>query len=208
LAAYKVGGWRAGVIAMLFMLVSPRILGEAFNNPKDPPFAAGYMMAIYGLLCLVSELPRPTWRTTILAMIGIGLAFSIRVGGLLLFPYTIMFVGLALLLKDEWREPLLRLDFKYYRQLIISILVIFAGAWLIGIFTWPAALRAPFTQPFHALAVQSSYPTVISVLFDGKVIGSNEVPWSYNPFYIINTSPLIVIHALICIALPHLLYHL
>jgi hypothetical protein len=193
MAAYEIGGWRAGLIAMLFMLVSPRILGEAFNNPKDPPFAAGYMMAIYGLLCLVSELPRPTWRTAILTMIGIGLAFSIRVGGLLLFPYTIMFVGLALLLKDEWREPLLKLDFSYYRTLIIQIIVIFAGAWIIGIITWPAALRHPLTQPFHALAVQSSYPTVISVLFDGKVIGSNEVPWSYNPFYITNTSPLIVV---------------
>jgi hypothetical protein len=193
MAAYKIGGWRAGLIAMLFMLVSPRLLGEAFNNPKDPPFAAGYMMAIYGLLCLIEELPRPTWRTTILTMIGIGLAFSIRVGGLLMFPYTIMFVGLALLLKDEWRERLLAFDFKYYQRLLASIAVIFIGAWLIGICTWPAALRSPISQPFHALAVQSSYPTVISVLYDGKVIGSNEVPWSYNPFYIINTSPLIVI---------------
>ena len=193
MAAYKVGGWRAGLIAMLFMLVSPRILGEAFNNPKDPPFAAGYMMAIYGLLCFISELPKPSWRNTLLTMVGIGLAFSIRVGGLLLFPYTIMFVGLALLLNDEWRDHLLSFDFKYYSGLLLRIGAIFAGAWIIGIFTWPAALRAPLTQPFHALAVQSSYPTVISVLFDGKVIGSNEVPWSYNPFYITNTSPLIVI---------------
>lgn len=195
MAAYKIGGWRAGLIAMLFMLVSPRILGESFNNPKDPPFAAGYMMAVYALLCLVSELPRPTWRTIILSMIGIGLAFSIRVGGLLLFPYTILFVGLALLMNDEWRSHLLSFDFKYYQRLLIGIVVIFAGAWLIGIITWPAALRDPIGQPFHALAVQSSYPTVISVLFDGKVIGSNEVPWTYNPYYISATSPSIVVLA-------------
>ncbi len=193
MAAYKIGGWRAGLIAMLFMLVSPRLFGEAFNNPKDPPFAAGYMMAIYGLLCMVSELPRPSWRTAILTMIGIGLAFSIRVGGLLLFPYTIMFIGLAILQQEEWRAKLINFDFPYYRQLIVQIVVIFAGAWIIGIITWPAALLHPLTQPFHALAVQSSYPTVISVLYDGKVIGSNDVPWSYNPFYITNTSPEIVI---------------
>jgi tetratricopeptide (TPR) repeat protein len=193
MAAYKIGGWRAGLIGMLFMLVSPRILGEAFNNPKDPPFAAGYMMAVYGLLCLVSELPRPAWRTAILTMAGIGLAFSIRVGGLLLFPYTILFVGLALLMNDEWRGHLLSFDLSYYRTLILQIVVIFIGAWIIGIITWPAALRNPLGQPFHALAVQSSYPTVISVLFDGKMIGSNEVPWSYNPFYICATSPAIVI---------------
>ena len=193
MAAYKIGGWRAGLIAMLFMLVSPRLLGESFNNPKDPPFAAGYMMAIYGLLCLVSELPRPTWRTVILTMVGIGLAFSVRVGGLLLFPYTILFVGLALLMKDEWREKLLSFDFAYYKILILQIVVIFAGAWIIAIMAWPAALRHPLTQPFHALAVQSQYPTMISILFDGKLIGSNEVPWNYNPFYICATSPTIVI---------------
>ncbi|MBS1686153.1 MAG: tetratricopeptide repeat protein [Bacteroidetes bacterium] len=195
MAAYKVGGWRAGLIAMLFMLVSPRLLGESFNNPKDPPFAAGYMMAVYGLLCLVSELPRPSWRTIILAMVGIGLAFSIRVGGLLLFPYTILFVGLAILMNDEWRGHLLALDFKYYGRLLAGIAVIFIGAWLIAIACWPAAWRHPLTQPFHALAVQSSYPTVISVLYDGKVIGSNEVPWTYNPYYISATSPSIVVLA-------------
>ncbi len=210
MAAYKIGGWRAGLIAMLFMLVSPRILGESFNNPKDPPFAAGYMMAVYGLLCLVSELPRPTWRTAILAMVGIGLAFSVRVGGLLLFPYTIMFVGLALLMKDEWREKLLSFDFAYYSKLILQIAVIFAGAWIIGIMAWPAALNnamgydslththsifnsSIINQPLHALKVQSQYPTMISILFDGKLIGSNEVPWNYNPFYIAATSPAIVV---------------
>ena len=194
MAAYKIGGWRAGLIAMLFMLVSPRILGESFNNPKDPPFAAGYMMAVYGLLCLVSELPRPTWRTAILAMVGIGLAFSVRVGGLLLFPYTIMFVGLALLMKDEWREKLLGFDFAYYKTLILQIVVIFAGAWIIGVMAWPAALHnGIFSQPLHALKVQSQYPTMISILFDGKLIGSNEVPWNYNPFYISATSPTIVV---------------
>ncbi|MCW3127875.1 MAG: phospholipid carrier-dependent glycosyltransferase [Bacteroidetes bacterium] len=193
MAAYKIGGWRAGLMAMIFMLVSPRLFGESFNNPKDPPFAASYVMALYGLLCLVSELPKPSWKTIILTMIGIGLAFSIRVGGLLLFPYTIIFVGLAILLKDEWRERLLAFDFKYYQRLLIGIAVIFAGAWIIGICTWPAALRNPIGQPLHALAVQSSYPTVISILYDGKVIGSNEVPSTYNPFYITATSPVIVI---------------
>ena len=192
-AAYKIGGWRAGLIAMIFMLVSPRLLGEAFNNPKDPTFAAGYMMALYYMLCLVEELPRPSWRTIIMTMIGIGLAFSIRIGGIMLFGFMPMFVFFAILMNDELRKHFLALDFKYYGRLIAGIAVIIVGGWIIGICTWPAALRSPIGQPFHALAVQSQYPTVISVLYDGKVIGSNEVPSTYIPFYIINTSPAIVI---------------
>ncbi|MFN8308887.1 MAG: hypothetical protein U0T73_02890 [Chitinophagales bacterium] len=197
LAAYKVGGWRAALIAMLFMLVSPRLLGEAFNNPKDPPFAAGYMMAVYGLLCFVSELPRPSWRSAIVLMIGIGLAFSIRVGAIILYPYLVLFVGLALLLNEEWRTKLLAIDLKYYKTLLLQVLAIVAGSWLIGIIAWPAALRAPISHPFYALEVQSSYPTVIRVLFGGEYIPSNEVPWNYNPTYIALTSPLIVILGLL-----------
>jgi hypothetical protein len=34
---------------------------------------------------------------------------------------------------------------------------------------------------------------MISILFDGKVMPSNEVPWNYNPFYIAASSPTIVV---------------
>jgi hypothetical protein len=197
MAAYKIGGWRAGVIALLFMTVSPRLFGEAFNNAKDPTFAAAYMMAIYGLLCYIDELPTPSWRRAIFLMLGLGLAFGIRAGGVILFAYTIMFVGLALLLREEWRNKLLSFDIKFYSTLLLQIAVMFAGAWIIGIMTWPAALRSPISHPLYALKLQSSYPTVIRVLFGGEYIQSNEIPWSYNLTYIYLTSPVIVILGLL-----------
>ncbi|MFN8276924.1 MAG: phospholipid carrier-dependent glycosyltransferase [Chitinophagales bacterium] len=197
LAAYEVGGWRAALIAMLFMLVSPRLLGEAFNNPKDPPFAAGYMMAVYGLLRYVKQLPRPDWKSAVIVLVGIGLAFSIRVGAIILYPFLFLFVGLAVLMNDEWRTRFLAFDFKYYQKLLLQLAAIVAGSWLIGIIAWPAALRAPISHPFYALKIQSTYPTVIRVLFDGAYIPSNEVPWNYNPTYIALTSPLIVILGLV-----------
>ncbi len=43
-------GWRAGVMAMLLLFFSPRLLGHSFNNPKDIPLAAGVIMCIYYMM--------------------------------------------------------------------------------------------------------------------------------------------------------------
>ena len=47
LLAALIAGWRAGIITLILMFLSPRFVGDSLMNPKDIPFAAGYMMAIY-----------------------------------------------------------------------------------------------------------------------------------------------------------------
>ena len=47
LIAYRMGGWRAGVFALLLLFFSPRLLGHSWNNPKDIPLAAGIIMSVY-----------------------------------------------------------------------------------------------------------------------------------------------------------------
>lgn len=42
--------WRAGVITMALLFLSPRLLGHSFNNPKDIPLAAGVIMCIYYMM--------------------------------------------------------------------------------------------------------------------------------------------------------------
>lgn len=197
LAGRLIGGWRMGVLAMLFLLLSPRIFGESLNNAKDPTFAAGYMFGLFGILLVISELPKVSWRSAIILMLGIGSAFAVRVGGLLLFIYTGMFVLLFLWFNETTRNDLRNLNLKAFKDLIIKITVAFIGAWIIGIIMWPAALREPIMQPFHALSVQSKYPTVIRVLFGGEYIQSDQVPWYYNPIYILITTPLIVIAGIV-----------
>ena len=56
LIAYRIGGWRAGVFAMLLLFFSPRLLGHSFNNPKDIPLAAGITMCIYYIMMLFRQL--------------------------------------------------------------------------------------------------------------------------------------------------------
>lgn len=56
LIAFRMGGWRAGVFAMLLLFFSPRLLGHSFNNPKDIPLAAGVIMSVYYMLMFFRQL--------------------------------------------------------------------------------------------------------------------------------------------------------
>jgi hypothetical protein len=46
LLAWLISDWRAGCMALLLIFLSPQIVGQSFNNPKDIPFAACLMGAI------------------------------------------------------------------------------------------------------------------------------------------------------------------
>src|SRR5579864_7596516 len=92
-------GPRAGFIAALFLVLTPNYYGQMFNNPKDVPFAAGMVWAMYYLVRLIPVLPRPSWSTVTKLGLATGLALGVRVGGLLLFCY----LGLVLSLSALWR---------------------------------------------------------------------------------------------------------
>ena len=78
------------------MAFSPRFFGESMNNPKDITMAAGYMVSYLFILKFLKQLPKPSLKTAIGLGLSIGMAMGIRIGGLLLIPYTFLFYGLAM----------------------------------------------------------------------------------------------------------------
>lgn len=193
LTAKRLGGWQAGCFGLLFAIIAPRLWGEAFNNPKDSTFAAMYIMSIYYIIAFADELPAPRWKTTLMLMLSIGLAFGIRVGALLLFLYLGLALAFDILSSKDMRKQLFGFDKVFYKPLLSRLVVVFIGFWLIGIATWPAALRSPIMQPFNALSTFSKFPTIIKTLFDGQTMWSNEVPAYYTPLYILITTPVITL---------------
>src|SRR4029077_17046232 len=92
-------GPRVGFLAALFLALTPNYYGQMFNNPKDVPFAAAMVWALYYLVRLAPELPRPRWSLVAKLGLAIGMALGIRGGGLLLLGY----LGLLLGLSGLWR---------------------------------------------------------------------------------------------------------
>lgn len=165
------GGPAAGFWAATLLVLTPRYYGQMFNNPKDVPFAVGYIWAMYYLLRAVPHLPRVPRAITVKLGITIGLALGVRIGGLLLLAYVLMAVTLHAVFMARSRAA--------FAGLAKFALTVGAIAWPIMLLCWPWALLRPFTRPFEALAHVTRFPWYGSVLFDGQSIPAVHEPRSY-----------------------------
>ncbi len=191
LMAQKIGGWRAGVIALAFIFATPRFLGHSLMNPKDIPFAAGYIMAIYFMLPFIQQIPKPNWKTIMGLSLGIAVAFGIRVGGILLIAYLGLFVGLAYLL--QYDVPAIWQQGKQTLQVIgWSLIPVVAGLGL-GLLVWPYGLIDPINHIPEALSGFTQFAVGIKMLFKGKMVFGNEAPISYLPTWLWNTLPIFIL---------------
>jgi tetratricopeptide (TPR) repeat protein len=183
LARKLANSWLAGIIAMLFIVFTPRFFGEAFNNPKDIPFAATYIMALYYIIAWLQNLSAPKWKYTILLGVAIMLCLGIRIGGLLLIAY----MGLGYLIA-LWQTKLYK-D-KVFKKTVIHGLVVLLIGYFGACIWWPYAWEDPFSHPYEAYKVMSDYPISLKMLFEGQETNSTSLPAYYAPKFILITLPL------------------
>jgi tetratricopeptide (TPR) repeat protein len=189
LIAVMLGGWRAGIITLLFMFLSPRFLGHSFNNPKDIPFAAAYIFTIYAIIRFLKYYPEKRIRYAWPVALGIGLTIGVRVGGILLAIYFLFFTGLYYMFKYTIREWFRKDHLFFYLRLLGYALLISVIGYLIGILLWPYAHQAPIRRTLEAMKYMEQYATSLRQVFEGKIIWSDNVPKHYLPKYILITIP-------------------
>lgn len=188
LLARLIAGWQAGLITLLILLLSPRFIGDGLMNPKDIPFAAGYMMALYNLAAVLDNMPRPDRRHVAGLIFGLGIALGIRAGGLLAFGMVGLFGGLHFLLRNGGFQALGNSRaIMRYAVVILSALV---GGYLLALLFWPFALQKPLANPFLALSKFSDLEVKIRVLFEGENRMSDKTPWYYPVKWMAITIPL------------------
>jgi Flp pilus assembly protein TadD len=187
LMAQKIGGWRAGVLALAFIFLSPRFLGHSMMNPKDIPFAAGYIMAIYFMLPFIRQLPRPNWKIILGVVGGIGIAFGVRAGAVLLVAYLGLFTGLAYLLKYSLSGLG---NMKTFLPTFLSGLAAVVGGLLLGLLFWPYGLLSPIEHTSEAIGGFSKFAYGIRMLFNGDMIMGTAAPPEYLPIWMLKTVPL------------------
>lgn len=195
LIAKQFGGWRAGFLAMIFIMLSPRILGESMNNPKDIPFAFANVFFIYYLLRYLEHFPSKQWKYALLMGVGFGLAMGFRIGGILMMPYTGLFI-LFYYLWDKRFSAMAKADFKKaFTTILKNLAVTFVLGYIIGIMFWPWALQAPLSAPLDALKAMTNRQIFLRLLFEGQYIMNNEVPPYYTLKWIFISSPVLVLTA-------------
>ncbi len=194
LFAARLAGWRAGIIALALGVLAPRFFGDSLMNPKDIPFAAGYMMALFFMVKSLDGLPRPGWKNLLGLAGGIALALATRAGGLLLFAYLGMFGGLHLLMKNGGFSAIFSQKTVPYLKFILPTAI---GGYLLACLFWPYAMQSPLKNPLAALGKFADLEVHIRVLFGGENIMSDTTPRSYAFQWIWRTLPLGVLVGLV-----------
>lgn len=193
LIAVQFAGFRAGILTLIFLFLSPRILGHSYNNLKDIPFALGYIMAIYGLAGVIRKYPILKPGPWIWMCIGLAISFGTRAGGLILIPIFFFFISLRWIsyqpINDLLKWPPWRRGFILLGLLVLTSM----SGFFLAILDWPYALQAPIKHSLESLQVMTSYSVSIRQLFEGQWLWSEHLPGYYPVKYILISTPIIII---------------
>ena len=193
LAKELTGNWRVAFFVILFLALSPRIFGHSMNNPKDIPFAAAFTFTLFFLFNYLRALPKPNVTSILFLGLGIAAAINVRVGGILLIAYFILFTLLY-----HYKNPKIKIKHILYLLNMLGLtLLISAIGYFGGQVFWPWARQAPLTNPWIALGLMENFDIYIKLLFEGKRIWSDSLPWYYLPKWMIISSPLFVLLGLL-----------
>jgi Dolichyl-phosphate-mannose-protein mannosyltransferase len=182
--ARAVAGSRAALLAALALALCGTWYGAMFNHTKDIPFAAAMMAAVYLLVRIGHELPRPRWHLVAAFGLLVGCALGIRVLGMLLLFYAafVVLIHTPMFLAGTFRAANWRETLAFVAQCGLRFLPALVIAYLIAIAAWPWAALAPL-NPLRAMTAFADFHYQIKTMVDGHVYYMADVPRWYIPTY-------------------------
>ncbi len=189
----RLGGERAGWLALVLLLLTPAFVGHSFNNPKDAPFATAMIWALAAIARLLDELPKPRLATALGFGLVLGLALAIRVGAVLILPCLGFGVLLwALGCARDGRSGAIGPALWAGLKVLLPALVL---AYAVMALFWPYAWQAPL-NPWRVLRTFSHLPIELDTLAAGRWYPADSLPWFYLPAYVVLTLPEVVLAGL------------
>lgn len=180
--------WRTGFFSLLFILLSPRFFGNSMNNPKDIPFAMGYVLSLYAMVRYFKSWPRPKLASSLFLIMAVAIAINVKAGGLMLLCYLFLFGG-GLWAWEIYQHHPFSSSVRFFSFLI----GIAAAAYCCGLLFWPYGLLDPLHHPLKALAEHSVFTGARgTLLFEGRLLFNDQIPWYYLPKWIFISVPLYV----------------
>jgi hypothetical protein len=108
-------------VGILMIILSPRIFGDSFYNPKDIPLLSWFMISIYTSINFVNN--RNPKNTIVHALIS-SLAIGSRIVGILIPVVTIIWILVEFLYQSrdqKWKKFLLVISTKIQMIKIIQL---------------------------------------------------------------------------------------
>ena len=186
IAVYQLGArrfrdWRLGLLAALWLLLSPRLFAESFYNDKDAVFMAMFAIATNtGVRLLL----RPTWGRAVAHALLCALTIDVRIMGILLPLATVALLA--------WRG--VRGEVRWARVAGIGALYMGLLAGLV-VLMWPYLWPAPLDNFLAAFENMRNFRWGGVVLYQGAMVAATDLPWHYPLVWMGITTPLLYLAA-------------
>jgi hypothetical protein len=184
--AARLGGPWAGLLAAILTVTAPRYFGHSMNNPKDIPFAALAAWCLVAMSGIRFTYPYLPLKAAAGIGLAIGLALSVRPGGVLFLAYAGGLVAVALAWNRE--RDLRRLGATAGAFVLLALV-----ATTVPLPFWPWLQTQPYIGLIDAVRGVSDVGWDGAMLFEGRVVRASEVPWNYVPTWMLYTTPPVVL---------------
>lgn len=169
------------MIGVIMLVFSPRILAESFYNIKDSVFLSLFIMNLFWGFKLMDK--SSIKNGIIFCIIS---AFTINTR----FLGGVVFISIVLLI-------LLRTWNSSRKKAIVQMLLLCFFAFLCYVLMTPYTWSNPIIKSIDIVRKFSSYPWIGSVLFNGKLIASDSLPWYYLIEWILISTP--IVYSVFCV---------
>jgi tetratricopeptide (TPR) repeat protein len=194
-------GWLAGCITLVLGVASPTLVGHMLFNSKDIPFALGFIMVIYFMIRSAKEYPKVSLPNIAGIIVGIAVATSIRIGGILTVAYVGFFLVVKFLSESTFRKTLLRgSPAESIKILMVPMALTLTGI-IAGLLCYPNFFQSPLDHVTRALNLASDFPVRILMLFEGKMLYSTDIPVYYLAKSLLITLPLTILLGILLLPL-------
>lgn len=177
LAARRYASWRVGMVAVVLLVLSPRLFADFFYNSKDAVFAMLFTLAV---ATAIAFLGRPGWRTAFWHALACALAIDVRSVGVLVPAATLALAGLQVL-RGAYAPRRAGAFAALYLGLLASLTVAF----------WPYLWEAPISNFIASLRSVSHYRWTGTLLYQGRMLPAGAIPWHYPLVWMGLTVPLL-----------------
>jgi hypothetical protein len=175
----RIGGPRAGLIALILLAVCPLYYGHMFMNPKDSPFAVAMAIFLLGLVRAFEAYPRGSIAATALVGTGFGLAFGSRI--MAAFGVVAALAALALMVAVEARTQGIRSATARLARFVLALVPAMVLGYVVMALVWPWSVIDPL-NPWRAVEFFSRFfEKPWEELFDGRLILVPDMPRNYVP---------------------------
>jgi len=180
------------LLAVVLLVIHPRIFADSFYNSKDIPFLVFFMLGITSLINLISLLHdedriRPLISAIILHSFITSAVAATRIPGLILMGISVTLIGVGITVNPA----------RWKRDLCLTVVYVVLTLGLLIVFM-PVFWHDPVGEFLNALAQTSRYTQwKDDVLFLGQSFPANNAVWNYLPVWVSITTPYLPLFALI-----------